>query len=54
MDSIKVTAPKITDKDKQAVATFKVDLTPNSVLFETPYKSYDFIIDPKGKWLTDK
>ena len=53
VDSIKVTAPTITDTaDKQAV--FKVDLTPNSVLFETPYKSYDFIIDPKGKWLTDK
>ena len=53
VDSIKVTAPTITDKaDKQAV--FKVDLTPNSVLFETPYKSYDFIIDPKGEWLTDK
>lgn len=54
VDSIKVTAPTITDNDKQAVATFKVDLTPNSVLFETPYKSYDFIIDPKGEWLTDK
>ena len=54
VDSIKVTAPTITDTDKTAVATFKVDLTPNSVLFETPYKSYDFIIDPKGKWLTDK
>lgn len=54
VDSIKVTAPTITDTDKQAVATFKVDLTPNSVLFETPYKSYDFIIDPKGEWLTDK
>ena len=54
MDSIKVTAPTIADTDKQAVATFKVDLTPNSVLFETPYKSYDFIIDPKGEWLTDK
>ena len=53
VDSIKVTAPTITDTaDKQAV--FKVDLTPNSVLFETPYKSYDFIIDPKGTWLTDK
>ena len=54
VDSIKVTAPTITDTDKQAVATFKVDLTPNSVLFETPYKSYDFIIHPKGEWLTDK
>lgn len=54
VDSIKVTAPTITDNDKQAVATFKVDLTPNSVLFETPYKSYDFIVDPKGTWLTDK
>ena len=52
VDSIKVTAPTITDT--QAAATFKVDLTPNSVLFETPYKSYDFIIDPQGKWLTDK
>ena len=53
VDSIKVTAPTITDTaDKQAV--FKVDLTPNSVLFETPYKSYDFIIDPKGEWITDK
>ena len=52
VDSIKVTAPIITDT--KAVATFKVDLTPNSVLFETPYKSYDFIIDPKGTWLTDK
>ena len=53
VDSIKVTAPTITDTaDKQAV--FKVDLTPKSALFETPYKSYDFIIDPKGKWLTDK
>ena len=52
VDSIKVTAPTITDTaDKQAV--FKVDLTPNSVLFETPYKSYDFIIDPKGTWRTD-
>ena len=54
VDSIKVTAPTIADTDKKAVATFKVDLTPNSVLFETPYKSYDFIIDPKGTWLTDK
>ena len=52
VDSIKVTVPTITDT--QAVATFKVDLTPNSVLFETPYTSYDFIIDPKGEWLTDK
>ncbi|TXJ40471.1 hypothetical protein EPJ66_11465 [Brachyspira aalborgi] len=51
VDSIKVTAPIITDT--KAVATFKVDLTPNSVLFETPYKSYDFIIDPKGTWKTD-
>ena len=40
-----------TDK---TIATFKVDLTPKSALFETPYKSYDFIIDPKGTWLTDK
>lgn len=54
VDSIKVTAPTITDNDKQAVATFKVDLTPNSVLFETPYTSYDFIIEPKGTWLTNK
>lgn len=52
VDSIKVTAPTITDT--KAVATFKVDLTPNSVLFETPYKSYDFIIEPKGEWITDK
>ena len=51
VDSIKVTAPIITDT--KAVAAFKVDLTPNSVLFETPYKSYDFIIDPKGTWKTD-
>ena len=51
VDSIKVTAPTITEVNKPA--TFKVDLTPNSVLFETPYKSYDFIIDPKGTWKTD-
>lgn len=51
VDSIKVTAPTITEVNKPA--TFKVDLTPNSVLFETPYTSYDFIIDPKGTWKTD-
>ena len=42
------------DEASQFIATFKVDLTPKSALFETPYKSYDFIIDPKGKWITDK
>lgn len=38
-----------TDK---TIATFKVDLTPKSALFETPYTSYNFIFDAqKGKWV---
>ena len=38
-----------TDK---TIATFKVDLTPKSALFETPYTSYNFIFNAlKGKWV---
>ena len=34
------------------IATFKVDLTPKSALFDTPYKSYNFIFNAlKGKWV---
>ena len=40
------------DKTSQFIATFKVDLTPKSALFETPYKSYNFIFNAlKGKWV---
>ena len=40
-----------TDKKDLFIATFKVDLTPKSALFETPYTSYNFIFNAlKGKW----
>lgn len=40
------------DETSQFIATFKVDLTPKSALFETPYTSYNFIFDAlKGKWV---
>lgn len=40
------------DQTSQFIATFKVDLTPKSALFETPYTSYNFIFDAlKGKWV---
>ena len=40
------------DKTSQFIATFKVDLTPKSALFETPYTSYNFIFNAlKGKWV---
>ena len=41
-----------TDKKDLFIATFKVDLTPKSALFDTPYKSYNFIFNAlKGKWV---
>ena len=40
------------DQTSQFIATFKVDLTPKSALFETPYTSYNFIFNAlKGKWV---
>ena len=40
------------DETSQFIATFKVDLTPKSALFETPYTSYNFIFNAqKGKWV---
>ena len=40
------------DQTSQFIATFKVDLTPKSALFETPYPSYNFIFNAlKGKWV---
>ena len=39
------------DKTSQFIATFKVDLTPKSALFDTPYTSYNFIFNAlQGKW----
>lgn len=47
---VKVSFVKIDDKDL-FIATFKVDLTTKSALFDTPYKSYDFIFNAlQGKW----
>lgn len=47
---VKVSFVKIDEKDL-FIATFKVDLTPKSALFDTPYKSYDFIFNAlQGKW----
>ena len=40
------------DETSQFIATFKVDLTPKSALFETPYTSYNFTFNAlKGKWV---
>ncbi|WP_302273291.1 hypothetical protein [Brachyspira aalborgi] len=40
------------DETSQFIATFKVDLTTKSALFETPYTSYNFIFNAlKGKWV---
>lgn len=40
------------DQTSQFIATFKVDLTPKSALFETPYTSYNFTFNAlKGKWV---
>ena len=40
------------DETSQFIATFKVDLTSKSALFETPYTSYNFIFNAlKGKWV---
>ena len=40
------------DGTSSFIATFKVDLTPKSALFETPYTSYNFIFNAlKGKWV---
>ena len=40
------------DQTSQFIATFKVDLTTKSALFETPYTSYNFIFNAlKGKWV---
>ena len=39
------------DETSQFIATFKVDLTPKSALFDTPYTSYNFIFNAlQGKW----
>lgn len=39
------------DETSQFIATFKVDLTPKSALFETPYTSYNFIFNAlQGSW----
>ena len=41
-----------TNETSEFIATFKVDLTPKSALFETPYTSYNFIFNAqKGKWV---
>ena len=49
-NDVKVSLVSI-DQTSQFIATFKVDLTPKSALFETPYKSYNFIFNAlKGKW----
>ena len=48
---VKVSFVKIDEKDL-FIATFKVDLTPKSALFDTPHKSYDFIFNAlQGKWV---
>ena len=40
------------DETSQFIATFKVDLTTKSALFETPYTSYNFTFNAlKGKWV---
>ena len=40
------------DQTSKFIATFKVDLTPKSALFDTPYTSYNFIFNAlKGKWV---
>lgn len=40
------------DQTSEFIATFKVDLTPKSALFEMPYTSYNFIFNAqKGKWV---
>ena len=47
---VKVSFVKIDEKDL-FIATFKVDLTTKSALFDTPYPSYNFIFNAlKGKW----
>lgn len=50
-NDVKVSLVSI-DQTSQFIATFKVDLTPKSALFETPYTSYNFIFNAqKGKWV---
>ena len=50
-DNVKVSFVK-TNETSQFIATFKVDLTTKSALFDTPYTSYNFIFDAqKGKWV---
>ena len=50
-DDVKVSFVK-TNETSQFIATFKVDLTTKSALFDTPYTSYNFIFDAqKGKWV---
>ena len=40
------------DQTSQFIATFKVDLTTKSALFDTPYTSYNFIFNAlQGKWV---
>ena len=47
---VKVSFVKIDEKDL-FIATFKVDLTTKSALFDTPYPSYNFIFNAlQGKW----
>ena len=49
-NDVKVSLVSI-DQTSRFIATFKVDLTPKSALFETPYKSYNFIFNAlQGKW----
>ena len=50
-NDVKVSLVSI-DQTSRFIATFKVDLTPKSALFETPYTSYNFIFNAlKGKWV---
>ena len=50
-NDVKVSLVSI-DQTSQFIATFKVDLTPKSALFETPYTSYNFTFNAlKGKWV---
>ena len=50
-NDVKVSLVSI-DQTSQFIATFKVDLTPKSALFDTPYTSYNFIFNAqKGKWV---
>ena len=50
-NDVKVSLVSI-DQTSQFIATFKVDLTTKSALFETPYTSYNFTFNAlKGKWV---